>query len=58
MAVATNMGIITLLIVVVGVLASFATFFIYLVRRAKLVEMTETADPGGFAASDPQEGTA
>jgi len=52
------MGIITLLIVVVGVLASFATFFIYLVRRAKLVEMTETADPGGFAASDPQEGTA
>ena len=58
MAVATNMGVITLLIVVVGVLASFAAFFIYLVRRAQLAEMPEPADPVGFAASDPQEGTA
>ena len=58
MAVATNMGVITLLIVVVGVLASFAAFFIYLIRRARLAEMPEPADPVGFAASDPQEGTA
>ena len=38
MAVATNMGIIAMLVVVVGVLAGFATFFIYLMRRAKRAE--------------------
>ena len=58
MAVATNMGIITLLVVVVGVLASFAAFFLYLMRRARLIQTLETADPVSFAASDPQEGTA
>jgi hypothetical protein len=57
MAVATNMGILTLLIVVVGVLAGFASFFIYLMRRARFAEMTESAD-ARFAGSDPQEGTA
>jgi hypothetical protein len=36
MAVATNMGIIAMLVVVVGVLGAFASFFIYLIRRAKL----------------------
>jgi hypothetical protein len=38
MAIATNMGIIAMLVVVAGVLGAFATFFIYLMRRAKLVE--------------------
>ena len=57
MAVASNMGVITLLGVVVGVLASFAAFFIYLFRRARLAGMPEPADPAGFGASDPQEGT-
>ena len=36
MASATNMGILAMLIVVVGVLVAFASFFIYLMRRAKL----------------------
>jgi hypothetical protein len=34
---AMNLGIIAMLVVVVGVLAAFASFFIYLMRRAKLV---------------------
>jgi hypothetical protein len=36
MAKATNLGIIAMLIVVAGMLASFAAFFIYLNRRARL----------------------
>jgi hypothetical protein len=35
MALAVNMGIIAMLIVVAGVLGAFASFFIYLMRRAK-----------------------
>ena len=34
MAVAMNMGILFMLIVVAGVLGAFASFFIYLIRRA------------------------
>ena len=44
MAIAMNMGIFMMLIVVAGMLAAFAYFFIYLMRRAKMVaakEMTE-----------------
>jgi hypothetical protein len=37
MAAATNTGIFAMLIVVVGVLGGFASFFIYLMRRARLV---------------------
>ena len=55
MAVATRAGVVMLLIVVVGVLAGFATFFTYLIRRARLAEVPE---PAGLAASDPQKGTA
>jgi hypothetical protein len=47
MAKATNLGIIAMLVVVVGMLASFAAFFIYLNRRARL-----------FAESNKTEGTA
>src|SRR5206468_11621614 len=36
MAVATNLGIIAMLVVVVGVLTAFAAFFIYLMRRARM----------------------
>jgi hypothetical protein len=36
MAVATNLGIIAMLVVVVGVLGAFVSFFIYLMRRAKM----------------------
>jgi hypothetical protein len=37
LAQAMNFGIIAMLVVVAGVLAAFASFFIYLMRRAKLV---------------------
>ena len=62
MAKATNMGIILMLVVVAGMLASFAAFFIYLNRRARLVaHEAETrlgpADAGRYLP-DPQEGTA
>jgi len=42
MAIATNMGIFAMLIVVAGVLGGFASFFIYLMRRAKLVAAKES----------------
>ena len=64
MARATNLGILAMLVVVVGMLASFAAFFIYLNRRARLVAEsndlntgTGPAEPGHYV-SDPQEGTA
>jgi hypothetical protein len=41
MAIATNMGIIAMLVVVAGVLGGFATFFIYLTRRARRVAEQE-----------------
>ena len=37
MAKATNLGILAMLVVVAGMLASFAAFFIYLNRRARLI---------------------
>jgi hypothetical protein len=45
MAIATNMGIMAMLVVVVGVLGAFASFFIYLMRRAKMV--ASQPDPVG-----------
>ena len=41
MAMATNMGIIAMLVVVAGMLGGFASFFIYLKRRAKRVAAQE-----------------
>jgi hypothetical protein len=35
MALAMNMGILFMLIIVAGVLGAFASFFIYLIRRAR-----------------------
>jgi hypothetical protein len=63
MAVATNMGIIMMLGVVVVILASFAAFFVYLNRRAKSLADTGAVDAGGFdrdvkLGTNPQEGTA
>ena len=58
MALGTNWGIATLLVVVVGVLASFARFFIYLSRRARLAETPDPIEAARFAGSDAQEGTA
>ena len=37
LASAMNLGIIAMLVIVAGVLAAFASFFIYLMRRAKIV---------------------
>jgi hypothetical protein len=41
LAAATNMGIIAMLVVVAGMIGAFATFFIYLNRRAKRVAAQE-----------------
>lgn len=56
MALATNAGVIAMLIVVVAMLASFASFFVYLARRARAAAETEAAASSGLA-SGPQEGT-
>lgn len=53
LAKAMNMGIGLMLVVVLGVLAAFASFIVSLVRRARLAE----ADVAR-AQSEPQEGTA
>ena len=42
MAIAMNMGIFMMLVVVAGMLGAFAYFFVYLMRRAKLVAAKET----------------
>jgi hypothetical protein len=41
LAIATNMGIIAMLVVVAGMIGAFASFFIYLNRRAKRVAEQE-----------------
>jgi len=56
MAIATNNGVLFMIGVVVAVLAGFASFFIYLIRRAnRLAEQTASADAVRLA---PSEGTA
>jgi hypothetical protein len=59
LAKATNLGIIVMLVVVGGVLASFASFILYLNRRGRLASLEATATPRAtYAPVDPQEGTA
>ena len=41
MAIATNLGIVFMLVIVGAVLCGFASFFIYLMRRAKRVAIQE-----------------
>jgi len=56
MAIAMNMGIIVMLVVVAGVLGGFASFFIYLMRRARRVAaQADPVETGPYATS---EGTA
>ena len=55
MAVAMNFGIFAMLIVVAGVLGAFATFFIYLIRRANQLE--RSAEAGATADAAEQKGT-
>ena len=44
MAIAMNSGIFMMLLVVAGMIGAFACFFIYLMRRAKLVAARETTE--------------
>jgi hypothetical protein len=46
LAKATNMGIYFLIAVTVGVLGAFASFFIYLIRRARAYELAAAAQEG------------
>ncbi|MQA30008.1 MAG: hypothetical protein GEU82_09240 [Luteitalea sp.] len=59
---AINMGVIMMLGVVAVVLGSFASFFIYLNRRAKQLAAPGSPDGGHYAhpmsKTNPQEGTA
>jgi len=55
MVVAMNLGIFAMLIVVAGVLGAFATFFIYLIRRANQLE--RSAEAGATADVAEQKGT-
>ncbi len=55
LATAMNMGILLMLVVVAGVLTAFASFFIYLIRRAKMVQ--ESPAEAGHDIRG-QEGTA
>jgi len=60
LAKAMNLGILAMLVVVAGVLASFASFFIYLSRRARLAEQLPTGDSPRsiLEGAGPQERTA
>ena len=60
---AMNSGILLMLGIVVVMLTAFASFFICLIRRARLAEQMDPAEGGARAghhvlARDPQEGTA
>jgi hypothetical protein len=56
MALATNLGIWFMLAMVAAMLAAFASFFVYLMRRAKLAAHSEPAEAGAMVRG--QEGTA
>jgi hypothetical protein len=44
LAIATNLGVVAMLVVVVGVLGSFAAFFVHLARRARMTnDVRETS---------------
>ena len=60
LAKAMSLGVLAMLVVVAGVLASFASFFIYLSRRARLADQlpAEGSRRSILESADPQEGTA
>ncbi len=58
MAVATNLGIFVMLGVTVAMLAAFASFFIYLIRRARLAAEGRVASPAPRLGGNAQQGTA
>ncbi len=58
MAIATNFGIMAMLVVVAGVLGAFASFFIYLMRRQKLAASLDASRPVEAGRFGHSEGTA
>jgi hypothetical protein len=60
LAKAMNLGILAMLVVVAGMLASFASFFIYLSRRARLADQSpaEGSRRSILEGAGPQERTA
>jgi len=60
LAKAMNLGILAMLVVVAGMLASFASFFIYLSRRARLADQLpgEGSRRSILEGTGPQERTA
>jgi len=58
MAIATNTGIMAMLVVVAGVLGAFASFFIYLMRRQKLAASMDASRPVEAGRFGHSEGTA
>lgn len=59
MAQAMNLGVLTMLVIVAGVLAGFASFVIHLMRRARLADPSRPAAPerSVLESAGPQEGT-
>jgi hypothetical protein len=60
LAKAMNLGILAMLVVVAGVLAAFACFFMYLIRRARLADQLSAGGPGRsmLVGADAHERTA
>jgi hypothetical protein len=58
MAIATNTGIMAMLVVVAGVLGAFASFFIYLMRRQRLAASMSESRPADAGHYGHSEGTA
>jgi hypothetical protein len=58
LAKAMNLGIMAMLVVVIGVLGAFASFFIYLMRRQKLAASITESDPAQAGRYREGEGTA
>ena len=59
LAQAINAGVMAMLVVVAGMLGSFATFIVYLARRARALDAAgeAVAATAAHPGTDPQEGT-
>ena len=60
LAKAMNLGILAMLVVVAGVLAGFASFFIYLIRRSHMADESRSGEPARslLEGAGPRERTA
>jgi hypothetical protein len=57
MASAANLSILVMLIITVGVLAAFGSFFIHLIRRARMATDVSAASGAGPVGGQTEEGT-